>query len=369
MNLHCRLTFVALIASAVTGIAQPPQREAFATDSTARMYKLAEGVFAITHASATPDWPHGNTGVVIGADGVLIIDSNYLPDRAELDLALVRRVTQLPVRYLINTHWHGDHTHGNGVYRDAFPGLTILGPAASAEFIALNLQKLPTGSLKPDSYNRTTLARLESTLTRGADSAGRRLTAEERTSLAANIASRRNEITQLARVKVAPPNLLFENSLTLDLGGRRVEIRNMGRANSPADVVIYLPDERVLFMGDILVAPLPYTSGASPMPWIDVLRKLETYPVAMMVPGHGPVMSNHNYTTLVRDTFEMVRSQIDSLFRSGVPLDPAIAQVNISGQRTKFITRDGTPINPEIWEAFTRSVARNLAECYHGYRC
>ena len=369
MMIRCRhaFTFFAL-ASSLAG-AQTPQREAFATDSTARMYKLADGVFAITHASATQDWPHGNTGVVIGTSGVLIIDSNYLPDRAEMDLALVRRVTSLPVRYLVNTHWHGDHTHGNGVYRDSFPGLTILGPRASAPFIALNLQKLPIGSLKPDSYNRTTLARLEATLARGADSTGRSLTTDERTNLTANIAARRHELVQLARVRVAPPNLLFDEHLTLDLGGRRVEIRDMGRANSPNDVVVYLPDERVLFTGDIVVAPLPFTIGASPLPWIDVLRTLESYQVAALVPGHGAVMSNLNYTALVSETFEMIRSQIDSLYRSGVPLTPAIAQVNVAGQRLKFLTRDGTPINANTWEAFTRAVAQNIAECYHGYRC
>jgi glyoxylase-like metal-dependent hydrolase (beta-lactamase superfamily II) len=360
---------LALLTSAIPAQGQPARRQPFLTDTTANMYKLAEGVFAITHASATSDWPHGNTGVVIGSDGILIIDSNYLPDRAEMDLALIRRVSNLPVRYLVNTHWHGDHTHGNGVYRDSFPGLTIIGPRQSAPFIALNLEKLPKGALKPDSYNRTTLARLEATLSRGTDSAGRTLSAEERTRLTGNVVARRNEIAQLARVKVAPPNLLFDDSIALDLGGRRVEIRDMGRANSPHDVVIYLPDEQVLFTGDILVSPLPYTTGASPAPWIDVLRALERYPVTSLVPGHGPVFSNHDYTTLVRETFEMVRSQVDSMYRAGVPMDRAVAGVDVAQQRLKFLTRDGTPIGTSLWELFTRAVAQPLAECYHGYRC
>jgi len=360
---------LALFAIAMPAVAQTPQREAFLTDSTGRMYKLAEGVFAITHAGATPDWPHGNTGVVIGTKGVLIIDTNYLPDRAEMDLALVRKVTSLPVRYLVNTHWHGDHMHGNGVYADSFPGLAILGPRASAQFFELNLVKLPKGSLKPDSYNRTALAQVEATLARGTDTTGKPLTADERASLSRVAAMRRNEIAQLARIKVAPPTLLFDNTLTIDLGGRRVEIRDMGRANSPHDVTIWVPDARVMFAGDIVVSPLPYTIGASPMPWIDVLKEIETYPVRELVPGHGPVMPTLGYATLVRETFEMVRAQVDSLFRAGVRLDAAVAQVSIAGQRTKFVGRDGTPTSVQVWDAFTRSVAQQLAECYHGYRC
>ena len=360
---------LALLSTSYTSGAQIPLREAFATDTTARMYKLAEGVFAITHAAATPDWPHGNTGVVIGSDGVLVIDANYLPDRAELDIALIRRVTNLPVRYLVNTHWHGDHTHGNGVYRDSFPGVAILGPRASAPFIELNLEKLPKGALRPDSYQRRTLARLEATLARGSDSAGRRLTDAERESMTREVAMRRNELVQLARVKVAAPNLLFDGHLTLNVGGRRVEIRDMGRANSPNDVTVYLPDEQVLFTGDILVSPLPYTIGSSPVPWIDVLKRLEAMPVRELVPGHGRVFTNHEYTTLVRTTFEMIRNQIDSLYRSGFGLDSAVARVNVESQRTKFLNRDGTPIGTGTWQLFTRAVAQQVGECYHGYRC
>jgi glyoxylase-like metal-dependent hydrolase (beta-lactamase superfamily II) len=174
------VTSLAMLSSAIVAGAQaPPQREAFLTDTTGRMYKLAEGVFAITHAAATQDWPHGNTGVVIGSHGVLVIDSDYLPDRAEMDLALIRKVTKLPVKYLVNTHWHGDHTHGNGVYADSFPGIAIIGPRESAAFFELNLVKLPKQYLLPGSYPRTVLANLEATMARGADSTGRALTSDE----------------------------------------------------------------------------------------------------------------------------------------------------------------------------------------------
>jgi hypothetical protein len=83
-------------------------------------------------------------------------------------------VTSLPVRYLVNTHWHGDHTHGNGVYREAFPGLAIIGQRDNHYWIELNLQKLPAGYLARESVPRATLARLEARLAAGADSAGRR---------------------------------------------------------------------------------------------------------------------------------------------------------------------------------------------------
>ena len=77
-----------------------------------------------------------------------------------------------------------------------------------------------------------------------------------------------------------------------------MELRDWGRANSPHDVTVYLPEERILFTGDIVVqSPLPYSGASWPVPWIEVLRGIEAMPVAALVPGHGPVQRDHAYTS------------------------------------------------------------------------
>ena len=81
-------------------------------DYGARMERVADGVYAIIHDDATDEWPHGNTGVVVTDRGVLVIDATYLPSRARADIALIRSVTNQPVRYLVYTHWHFDHNNG-----------------------------------------------------------------------------------------------------------------------------------------------------------------------------------------------------------------------------------------------------------------
>jgi cyclase len=364
------VTIAALSSSALR--AQAPKRtpDVVARDSGAVMERVAAGAYAIIHDDATDEWPNGNVGVIVGDDAVLVIDSNYLPSRAALDIALIRRVTDRPVRYLLNTHWHGDHTHGNGVYRDAFPGLTILGPRESAGFIALNQLKLPTAGIAPNSAKRKSLAQLETQLARGRDSAGKSLSDSVRRELSATIRLRRDELTQLARVAVAPPNLLFERALALDLGHRKVDIRNMGPANSPADVIVYIPAERVLFTGDIEVLPVPYALLTSPLPWMNVLRTLaEEYPVAALVPGHGPVQADHAYTKRVLRVFESIRAQVDSLFRLGYNLDRTVAAVDVRAMRAEFPQLDGSPTPVIWWDEFAQAVARQTAECVQGYRC
>jgi glyoxylase-like metal-dependent hydrolase (beta-lactamase superfamily II) len=364
---------VLILARPVITVAQqvplvPPN--IVARDTGATMQQLGDGVFVIIHNPATDDWPHGNTGVIVGADGVLIIDSNYLPARAADDIALIRRVTNRPVRYLVNTHWHGDHTHGNGVYRDAFPGLTILGARESAPFIELNLKKLPTGAIAADSRARRFLANLEANQARGRDSAGRAYTDDEKQAMAVSIAQRRFELVELAKVKVVAPNQIFEGTFTLDMGGgRRVEIRNMGPANSVADVVIYLPAERILFAGDILVYPAPYTGGSFFMPWLGVLKAIQTYPVAALVPGHGPVLANHDYTRNVYDVFESIRVQLDSMYRLGMVPPDAAKLVDVKHLRNRFWVPAGRPVREAFWEEFTRAVADKMSMCVMGYSC
>ena len=78
------------------------------------------------------EFPQGNTTGVIGQKAVLVVDSCYLPSEARKDIAQIRQWTKLPVKYLVNTHWHYDHTIGNGAYAEAFPILSSWKSSSSA---------------------------------------------------------------------------------------------------------------------------------------------------------------------------------------------------------------------------------------------
>src|SRR5215218_8881897 len=87
--------------------------------------QIAEGVYVIRHPDAPTGFPNGNTTVIIGDKEVLVVDSCYLPSDASKDIEQIRQWTSKPVRYLVNTHWHGDHTKGNSTYAEAFPEISI----------------------------------------------------------------------------------------------------------------------------------------------------------------------------------------------------------------------------------------------------
>jgi glyoxylase-like metal-dependent hydrolase (beta-lactamase superfamily II) len=327
-------------------------------DSTARMERVGDGVYVIIHDNATDEWPHGNTGVIVGEDAVAVIDATYLPSRARADIALIRRVTPKPVRYLIYTHWHFDHNNGGIAYREAFPGVAIVSQRDNARFIEVNGIWWSKMSTQPTSAKRAGLARMEEDVARGADSSGHRFTADELAMHRGHIRQRRAELQELASLKVVTPDLLFDGELTLPLGHRVLELRDRGKANSPHDVTVWLPQDRVLFSGDILVQdPFPYTGASWPVPWVRVLRDIEATPIAGLVPGHGPVMRDHRYTRLVRELMEAVTARVDSAARRGLTLEQVQDSVTLEEFRTRWPADD-----PESHRGEWRTIVRVLVE-------
>jgi cyclase len=321
-------------------------------DDTARMEKVADGIYAIVHENATDAWPHSNTGVVVGDDSVLVVDSTYLPSRAKADIALIRKVTDKPVKYLVMTHWHFDHNNGNSVYRDEFPGISIVSERRTRDYIDLNSTWWPKFSTAADSDRRASLTKLEKQLAENKNEEGKELTAQERKDLQKAIPQRKAELEELAKLEMVAPNLVFDRALTLHVGKRRVELRDMGRANSPNDVTIYVPDQKVLFTGDIVVqSPLPFFGASWPVSWVDVLKEIEATPIAAIVPGHGPVMRDHSYVTRLRELMQDVNAHVEALLRQGKTLAQIQAAVDLSKYRTGFAPWENEPATD--WKAIT----------------
>ncbi len=362
-----RLSLAAL-AFAANLPAQSPNAEA-------RVERLADGVYAIIHPDATTDWstnttdwPNSNVGVIIGDTAVLVVDSDYLPSQAKEDIALIRRLTPKPVRFLVNTHWHGDHTHGNSAYREAFPGISIVGARENRDYIEINQARFPS-FMAPVGLRARQLRDLERLLATNADSAGHTLSASERSRLALNIAQRRREIEELSKLIVAPPTILFDTDLRINLGNRIVMLHNWGRANSPDDVTIYVPVEKVLFTGDIVVHPVPYAFRSYPTRWSKVLREIEAIPIVALVPGHGPVQHDHTYTRQVRELMDSTISRTRAIVLRAGTVDSVKKELDVSDFRSRFV-RPNDALARVLWDdSIKDALAGRAYYCSIGYDC
>lgn len=305
-----------------------------------KVTKLADGVFEIQHPDALPDFPEGNSTVVIGDRAVFVVDSGYLPSTTAADIAQIRRWTDKPVRYLMLTHGHTDHTTGTGAYARAFPGLTIVAHRETRNLIA----RFNPGYA---ALFTTKTAQMQKTLDAGVDDSGKTMSADDRAAMTREIEARKAAGEQFARMGDNPlPDFLVDHgTTTFDLGGREVEVMFLGRGNTAGDLVAFIPRERIAVVGDILVHPLPYTCSGFPVDWVTTLDNVAALSPTAIVPGHGEVLRDLVYLRTVQDMLQTAVRQVDSIFQQ-IPgggqssLEAAQKAVNLDAFRDRFPPRD-----------------------------
>ena len=206
--------------------------------------ELADGVFARLHEGLT------NAGIIVGDDGVLVIDSLRVPSFARDLIADVKRLTPKPIRWVVDTHSHWDHAWGN----EEFPDATIIGhDNARAEMLDVDL--------------------VEWWRERAATS-GMPWSDEAKT------------------VQVTPPSLTFDESMRLFLGNRELHLRWFGRAHTSGDIFVHLPEENLLFTGDVAQdGGVPFIQDGYVRDWVGTDGRLLELEPERFVSGHGPIGS------------------------------------------------------------------------------
>lgn len=201
-----------------------------------QLQEIAQGIYALVASTdfppASPALAIANGGIVIGSDGVLVIDPFQTPELGELMISTVKSLTDKPIKYVLNTHYHFDHTGGNSVFVKR--EIPVLGRGVIREYIQSG--KNNTGG-------------------------------------------------------VTPPTVIINSQTDLWLGDRQVRIERVDGHSAGTDLVAYIPDAKVLFTGDMVFNKrIPYTADSDIRQWQGSLYRLvATYPAAKVVPGHGDV--------------------------------------------------------------------------------
>jgi glyoxylase-like metal-dependent hydrolase (beta-lactamase superfamily II) len=146
-----------------------------------------------------------------------------------------------------------------------------------------------------------------------------------------------------AQVSLVPPSETFTNGgVTVHLGRREVRVLHLGRGNTAGDVVVHVPDARLVATGDLVVNPTPYGFGSYPAEWIETLRRLLALDAATLVPGHGPVEHDTSYIQSLIGLIEEVRSQVGAAVRDGATLEQTRKRVDLETWRHRFAGADAT---------------------------
>ncbi len=265
--------------------------------------KLAEGIYEIRHPDAPDTFPQGNTTVIIGDRGVFVVDSCLLPSSAREDIAQIKKWTDKPVMFLLNTHWHFDHSNGNASYVAAWPNLQIIAHAHTQQEIA----EFNPGAVARYPQRRE---RFQKVLDSGKDESGKPLSEADRLDYQRSLAGLDGVLAEFKDLKVVPPNVSYEHEMTVDLGNREVQIKFLGRANTAGDSVVYLPKEKIVMTGDLLDHPVPYMFGGFPVDFPKTLRALRELDFTTVVPGHGDVLHDKSYIDQVIAMMETANAEI-----------------------------------------------------------
>ena len=197
-----------------------------------------------------PRHGHSNNGWIVFDDFVLVVDANY-PSGAKIVMPQIATTTDKPVRFVFNTHHHGDHAYGNQLWADA--GATLVASTAMLE----EMKKVETGAFggEPGRWEASAKTRPD-----------------------------------VAATKLKPPTMLFPKDLFLDDGHHRVELRFFGTGHTKGDAYAWLPKERILFTGDACVnGPHNNVNDGDVGEWIKTLELVKQLGAEQVCPGHGPM--------------------------------------------------------------------------------
>ncbi len=320
--------------------------------------KLEPGVWIIRQAEPFQLRPVGNVTVIEQFDGLVLVDSGGSPGSGRRVAALVRSVSDKPVKAVLVTHWHNDHPLGLPAIQAAWPDVRIIAHDRTGDHVlGTPLASVPNGAPDPavDAKVDEQVRGSEDFLRRNAEDAS--LSIEERAGFARTLDGFSTIRSDTAGSFVVPPTETFSERLLIDDPERPVEFLYLGRANTDGDAIAWLPRQRIVATGDIVVAPIPFGFGSYPADWIETLGKLKELEFTLLVPGHGLPQRDASYVDQLVGLIEEVRVQIAPLAAQGMELDEARGHVDLSAHRTLFAGDD-----PWLMRWFDRYWVRPMTE-------
>lgn len=244
------------------------------------MREVAPSVYAYLQSEGS--WFLSNAGLIVGSDGSIVIDSLGTVSMNQAFLDEIKKITDKPFRYVVNTHHHGDHVYGNHL----FTGATTVCHTHCREEI------LRAGAPDP--------ARLSQVFS-GFDFTG---------------------------IRVTPPDITFQNQLTLHLDEREVQLLYYQPGHTLGDIIAWLPQDSVVFAGDLLfLYSTPLCMQGSFTGWIKIMEALTELDARVYVPGHGPPCGKEGVAEC-RDYLVLLYEQARKRFDAGMSAQDAASDIN-----------------------------------------
>jgi cyclase len=324
-----------LITVGVAGIQSQRQPAGIAHNGDAfRFNKVADGVY---HAIGTGALTVvGNSSVIVNDNDVIVVDDHVSPAAAWVLINEIKKITNKPVRTVINTHFHFDHAHGNQIFDK---DVSIIGHEFTREMLLggkslqMPLYKNYVTGLPEQIENLKQRVAMESDPSRKA-------------MLQTQLQAAENNAASQAELKPTPPNITLRTKMTLYRGDREIQLRFLGRAHTAGDVVVYLPKERIVITGDMLTSALSNMSDAFVNEWVTTLDELKKLDFVTVLPGHGEAFTDKAKIDYFQAYLRDVWTEVSRLKQQGVSAEEAAKRADLTKHKEHFptITAPGVPL-------------------------
>ena len=298
-----------------------------------RFEKVADGIYYAT-ASGTMN-VGANSPIIVSGDETLVIDSEITPAAARALVADLKAITDKPVRYVVDSHYHYDHSHGNQVFmKDA----QVIGHDNTRTRMMGNVLEQFTylNSVKPIPDR---VAALRQRIAQESDP-------QQKKALEQQVANSLAYLEQVKETKVTPPAVTFDKSMTIVRNGREMRLLYLGRGHTDTDVVVYLPKERLICTGDLMESVVSYMGDSYPQDWIATLEKVKALDFETVMPGHGVVFTGKAKIEAFQRYLRDVLTQVTALRKQGLSAEDAAAKVDVTSYAKDLPSIRGVGIDP-----------------------
>ena len=286
--------------------------------------KITEGVYYATSTGAMITG--SNDVVVVNDNDVLLVDAGVTPAVARALVQDVKLLTDKPVRWVVNTHFHYDHTDGNSIF--------------GREVQIIGHEYIRTAILNLDVLHREPFKTAQANLPDQIESLNNQITAEkdaqQRAMLQQLLAATEAEQRQFADIKPTPPTMTYSSNLTLFRGQREIRLLFLGRGHTPGDTVVLLPKERIVCTGDLMESRLAYMGDGIFDEWITTLDALKKLDFDIVLPGHGVPFHEKSLITAYQSYLKDLMTQVAKLRVQGLSADQAAQKVDLTSHKSDF---------------------------------
>jgi len=320
------LAFVAAVAQGKRPAGTTHTGKAF------RFNKVKDGVY---HAVGTGSLAVvGNSSIIVNDDDVIVVDDHVSPAAAWVLLEEIKEFTNKPIRTVINTHFHFDHAHGNQIFD---PTVQIIGHEFTRRMLLSNSIGMPLYQ----NYLTGMPMQIEDLKKRIAAESNAAAKAKLQTQLQVT----ENNLASQKELKPTPPNVTLTTQMSLFRGKREIQIRFLGRGHTAGDVVVYLPNEKVVMTGDFLTAGLSNMSDSFPNEWADSLEALKKIDFDTVLPGHGEAFTDKAKIDYFQAYLRDVWGEVSRLKKQGVSAEDASKRADLTKHKEHLpIQGPGVPL-------------------------